>query len=297
LYAPSEPPGGAGDCAAPKLLAYAYAHGLRPLALAEFWWGAPPPGGGRVSGAFYPACRDKCGPLLPFMLEGLDVAAPRRFEVGRSEGLELRVVFEDEWIVVVEKPCGLLSVPPRGSGSGDCVLARLRARYGAGTLLVHRLDLDTSGLLVAARDAGTHAALQRQFLRRTVEKRYAAIVEGEVAGEGGLIDLPMRVDANDRPRQIHDPVHGRHAVTGWKVLGRCDASAGRARTRVAFFPRTGRTHQIRVHASHRLGLGTPIVGDRLYGHEGVRLLLHAEALAFTHPATGRRASFESPAPF
>lgn len=301
LYAPAEPPGGAADCAAPKLLAYAYANGLRPLAMAEFWWGAPPSGGGRVAGAFYPACRDKCGPLLPFMLEGLDVAAPRLFTRPESEGLELRVVYEDDSIVVVDKPCGLLSVPPRSGAAGDSVLDRLRARYpgATGPLLVHRLDLDTSGLLVAALDDRSHAALQRQFLRRTVEKRYVALVDGEVDGDEGTIDLAIRVDVADRPRQIHDPVHGRSAVTAWRVLERGAA------TRIAFFPRSGRTHQLRVHAAHPLGLGAAIVGDRLYGRagdqlrdrEGGRLMLHSEGLAFTHPASGERVVFESPAPF
>jgi len=309
LYAPAEPPGGAGDCAAPKLLAYAYAKGLRPVALAEFWWGAPPLGGGRVAGAFYPACRDKCGPLLPFMLEGLDVAAPRLFTRPESAGLELRVVFEDDCIVVVDKPCGLLSVPPRSGGAGDSVLERLRSRYpgATGPLLVHRLDLDTSGLLVAALNETSHAALQRQFLRRSVEKRYVALVNGDVGGDEGTIDLAIRVDVADRPRQIHDPVHGRSAVTAWKVLERGTA------TRIAFFPRSGRTHQLRVHAAHPLGLGAAIIGDRLYGlagdrlygragdridgREGGRLMLHAESLAFTHPVSGQRVVFVSSAPF
>jgi tRNA pseudouridine32 synthase/23S rRNA pseudouridine746 synthase len=176
----------------------------------------------------------------------------------------------------------------------DSVLARLRARYphATGPLLVHRLDLDTSGLLVAALDERTHAALQRQFAHREVHKRYVAWVEGLVRGERGTIDLPMRVDLADRPRQIHDPVHGKAAVTDWQVLER-----GGTRTRVALLPRTGRTHQLRVHSAHPLGLGAPIVGDRLYGHEDVRLHLHAEALAFLHPHTGRRVSFERPAPF
>ena len=293
LYALAEPPGGSGDCAAPKLLAYAVAHGLQPVALAEFWWGAPPAGGGRVAGAFYPACRDKCGPLLPFMLEGLDVAPPRRFAPPRAVDLELPVVFEDRWIVVVDKPAGLLSVPARDETSGDSVLSRLKARYpdADGPLLVHRLDLDTSGLLVAARDGATHAALQRQFLRRTVRKRYVALVEGDPAADAGVIELPIRLDPNDRPRQIHDPVAGRSAVTEWEVIGRG------AFTRVVLLPRSGRTHQLRVHAAHPLGLAAPIAGDRLYGHEGGRLMLHAEHLAFTHPATGERVAFESPAPF
>jgi len=294
LYGPGEPPSGAADCAAPKLLAHAFRNGLRPLALAEFWWGAPPPAGGRIAGAFYGACQDKCGPLLPFMLEGLEVAPPRTFSPPAVVDDDLPVVFEDPWVVVVDKPCGLLSVPGRDASVTDSVLARLRARYprATGPLLVHRLDLDTSGLLVAALDPETYADLQRQFTGREVQKRYVAWLQGHVRGERGTIELPMRVDLDDRPRQIYDPVHGKSAVTEWHVLER---SSGR--TRVALFPLTGRTHQLRVHAAHPLGLGAPIVGDRLYGHEESRLHLHAESLSFKHPKTGRLLSFERPAPF
>lgn len=297
LFAPAEPPTGAGDCVAPKLLAAAYASNLRPLALAEFWWGAPPAGGGRLAGAFYPACRDKCGSLLPFMLEGLEIAPPRRFEPPDPETLQLRVIFEDARIVVVDKPYGLCSVD--GRRPTDSVAARLR-RTHPGARLVHRLDRDTSGLLVAARDGKAYVSLQRQFVARTIEKRYAAIVEGQVNGDGGVIDLALRVDLDDRPRQIHDPVHGRGSVTEWRRVGTV-ASTTRdgtiTGTRVTFFPRTGRTHQLRVHAAHPRGLGAPIAGDRLYGHAGERLMLHAEALTFRHPGTGERVTFTSPAPF
>ncbi len=299
LYPNGEPPSGAGDCAAPKLLAFAYAHGLRPLALAEFWFGAPPPGGGRLSGNFYPSCRDKCAPLLPFLLSGLDVSEPRRFARPDAVSLELPVLYEDEWIVVVDKPCGLLSVPARERSSVrtrqamDSVQWRLRARYGEpGLLLMHRLDLDTSGVLIAARDASTHKALQEQFRCRSVRKRYIAVVEGIVPECSGRIDLPIRVDLADRPRQIHDPVRGRSAVTRWQLLAHESGCS-----RLAMYPETGRTHQLRVHASHPLGLGRPIVGDRLYGHEGDRLMLHAESLELVHPATGQTIRFESPPPF
>ncbi len=294
LYAAGAPPSGAADCAAPKLLAHAFRHGLRPLALAEFWWGAPPPSGGRVAGAFYAACRDKCAPLLPFMLEGLRLAPPRAFAPPDVAAHALDIVYEDAWLVVVDKPCGLLSVPGKDASVTDSVLARLRARYphATGPLLVHRLDLDTSGLLVAALDAETFADLQRQFAQREVRKRYVAWLQGRVQGERGTIDFPMRVDLDDRPRQIHDPVHGKPAVTEWQVLERRGE-----RTRVALFPLTGRTHQLRVHAAHPLGLGAPIVGDRLYGHEDTRLHLHAESLAFRHPKRAETVSFERPAPF
>ncbi|WP_338080512.1 RluA family pseudouridine synthase [Corallococcus exiguus] len=294
LYGGAEPPSGAGDCAGAKLLAHAFAHGLQPVALAEFWWGTPPASGGRIQGAFYPACRDKCGPLLPFMLEGLEVSAPRVFVPPPAPTPELSIVFEDAWLVVIDKPCGLLSVPGRDASLLDSVLTRLRARYpnATGPLLAHRLDLDTSGLLVAALDSRTHASLQCQFLHRDVDKRYVALIDGPVHGDAGTITLPMRVDLDDRPRQIVDPIHGKPAVTDWEVLHRAASH-----TRVAFHPRTGRTHQLRVHAAHPQGLGAPIVGDPLYGHAGLRLHLHAETLSFVHPATGQRVSFTRAAPF
>ena len=294
LYAPREPPSGAGDCAAAKLLGAAYRLGLRPLALAELWWGEGPLSGGRLHGCFYPACREKCGPLLPFLLAGLPLAEPSPFRVPALAHEPLPVVYEDEWIVVVDKPAGLLSVPGRDARVTDSVQARLRRAYplASGPLLVHRLDLDTSGLLVAAKDAASHAALQRQFAARTVHKRYLAWVEGSLRGDAGRIELALRVDVQDRPRQVHDPVHGKSAQTQWSVLRR---EAGR--TLVGLSPLTGRTHQLRVHAAHPLGLGAPIVGDRLYGHGGERLLLHAERLELTHPHTGQRLVFTSAAPF
>lgn len=294
MFAPAIPSSGTGDCAAPKLLVHALRHGLTPLALAEFWWGAPPPGGGRVEGAYYPACRDKCGPLLPFLLDGLEVAPSKRYRPPDLKHHELTVVFEDERLVVLVKPAGLLSVPGTDATVTDSVLERLRARYpdATGPLLVHRLDVETSGLLVAAKDADAFTALQKQFMERTVEKHYVAVLDGEVARARGVIELPLRVDLEQRPRQVVDFEHGKPAVTRYEVLA---ASGGR--TRVAFFPETGRTHQLRVHASHRQGLGTPIVGDRLYGKPAPRLMLHAQSLTLAHPSTGERLSFDAPAPF
>jgi tRNA pseudouridine32 synthase/23S rRNA pseudouridine746 synthase len=291
LFAPGEPPAGAGDCAGPKLLGHAYRTGLRPIALAELWWGAPPITGGRSAGQFYPSCRGKCGPILPFMLEGLPHAAPPVFGADAIAADEPRVVFEDPWLIVVDKPCGLLSVPGRSGLLVDSVVTRLRRRL-PDAAVAHRLDLDTSGLLVAAKDPATHAALQRAFARREVDKRYAAWLDGDVAPDRGTIELALRVDLDDRPRQIHDPVHGKPAITAWRVIERRDG-----RTRVALEPRTGRTHQLRVHAAHPLGIGAPIVGDRLYGRAAARLALHAEAIAFVHPHTGRRIELARPAPF
>ncbi len=301
LFAPVAPPGGAGDCAAPKLLGHALGRGLRPLALAEFWWGAPPVTGGRHHGAFYPACRGKCGPILPHQLDGLDAAAPPVFGNAPIADDEPRTIFEDDWLLVVAKPCGLLSVPGRSGLLRDSVQTRLRQRLPAATgpLVVHRLDLDTSGLLLAAKDLATHAALQRQFARRELHKRYIAWLAGAVAGDRGTIELALRPDLDDRPRQLHDPVHGKAARTDWQVLARTTGPTG-DRTRVAFTPHTGRTHQLRLHAAHAAGLAAPIVGDRLYGTDAAReprLLLHAEALTFVHPRTGAAITLELPAPF
>jgi len=294
LFAPKVPSSGTGDCAAPRLLVFALRHGLTPLALAEFWWGGAPPGGGRVEGAYYPACRDKCGPLLPFLLDGLEVAPSRRYRPPDLSADELPVVYEDERLVVVLKPEGLLSVPGTDATVTDSVLARLRAKYpgATGPLLVHRLDVETSGLLVAAKDAEAHAALQQQFIERTVEKTYVAVLDGAVAEPRGVISLPLRVDLEQRPRQVVDFEHGKPAVTRYEVLG-----VAQGRTRVAFFPETGRTHQLRVHAAHPRGLGVPIVGDRLYGRPERRLMLHAQALQLRHPASGEVLSLVAPAPF
>jgi tRNA pseudouridine32 synthase/23S rRNA pseudouridine746 synthase len=196
-------------------------------------------------------------------------------------------------VVVVVKPAGLLSVPGRSGALRDCVAARLRARDPGcvGPIVVHRLDLDTSGLLLAARDLDTYRALQAQFARREVAKRYAAIVDGEVAGDRGTIALPLRLDPDDRPRQVVDRDHGKPALTDWEVVARGDGW-----TRLALTPHTGRTHQLRVHCA--IGLGAPIRGDRLYGRVAApRLMLHAEALAFTHPVTGARIALTDGARF
>jgi tRNA pseudouridine32 synthase / 23S rRNA pseudouridine746 synthase len=298
IFGTAEPPGGAGDCAAPKLLADAYRRGLRPLALAEFWVGAPPRSGDRRNGSFYPACHGKCGPILAHMLDGLPAEQPPAFGGARIDPAEPTVVYEDAHLVIVDKPSGLLSVPGRGGQRQDCVASRLRMRYPAsdGQMVVHRLDLDTSGLLLAAKDATTFSALQRLFSLRQIEKRYVAWVDGIVEGDDGRITLPLRTDINDRPRQIVDVEYGKPADTSWTVLRR---ESGR--TLVALVPHTGRTHQLRVHAAHPDGLDAPIIGDRLYGRtapeHGARLLLHAEWMAFTHPVTGERIDVRRAAPF
>lgn len=298
LFAPGEPPAGAGDCAAPKLLAHAYRLGLTPLALAEFWWGAPSATGDRREGVFYAACRGKCLPILTHMLEGLPADPPPLFGAAAMDPAEPRVVYEDEHLVVVNKPSGMLTVPGRSATLQDCAVSRLRARYpdATGPLVVHRLDMDTSGLLLVAKELEVAKALQRLFSLREIHKHYVAWLDGEVRGDHGHITLPLRVDVDDRPRNIHDPVHGKPAHTEWLVLAR---EGGR--TRVQFTPHTGRSHQLRVHAAHPEGLDAPIVGDRLYGRtppdDDERLLLHAERLAFVHPVTGASVTVLEPAPF
>lgn len=298
IFAPVEPPAGAGDCAAPKLLAYAYRLGLRPLALAEFWWGASSTTGDRREGVFYAACRGKCLPILTHMLDGLPADAPPLFGSAAIDAAEPLTVYEDDHLLVVNKPSGLLTVPGRSASLQDCVVSRLRVRYrdATGPLIVHRLDLDTSGLVLVAKSLEVAKALQRLFSLREVDKHYIAWLDGDVAGEHGHITLPLRIDVDDRPRNIVDYEFGKPADTEWRVLARASG-----RTRVQFTPHTGRSHQLRVHAAHQLGLDAPIVGDRLYGRtapdDGERLQLHAERLAFQHPVTGERVLVEQPAPF
>jgi tRNA pseudouridine32 synthase/23S rRNA pseudouridine746 synthase len=294
LFAPGEPPTGAGDCAAPKLLAAARAQGLRPVALAEQWWGPPPATGGRVDGGFYPACARKCAPLMPTLLQGLPVAPPRPITAPPNPHGGLRFLALDDALVVVDKPPGLLSVPGRGANATDSVQTRLRRRFpeAVGPLVVHRLDLDVGGALVSCLDLDSYRAVQRQFAARSVGKQYVAIVEGIVEQDAGVIELPLRVDLDDRPRQIVDNALGKLARTRWQVIGRESRT-----TRVHLFPETGRTHQLRVHCAHPNGLSAPIVGDRLYGHIGGPLLLHAERIDLRHPTSDRLVEFRSPPPF
>ena len=291
LFAPRPPPGGAGDCAAPKLLAQAYRHHLEPVALAEFWWGAPPLDGRRQSGAYYPACESKCGTVLPYMLQGLSVdPAPRTATVIEDP----RLLHEDPWLLVVDKPVGLPSLPGRHAQGRDSVLVRLLPRFPAlsAPLFIQDLEAEASGLLLMARDPATQAALLRQFARREAEHRQVAWVEGHVKGDAGVIELPLRGTSSAPLEDCVDRTHGKRAVTAWKAL-RHDG----ARTRVELIPVTRHPHQLRIHAAHRLGLGTPIFGDPRFGREDTRLMLHAEGLSFTHPHTGERLSFTSPAPF
>lgn len=282
----SQPPSGAGECAAPKLLQYAFRHGLQPLAIAEFWWGKSPVSEVRRHGSFYPACRGKCEPILGHMLAGMDID-PNPLLQQLAEEKNIRTVYEDEYLLVVNKPAEFLSVP--GIEVEDSVYTRMKARYpeATGPLIVHRLDMSTSGLLVIAKTKEVHEHLQRQFLRRSVKKRYIALLDGLIAEDEGTIELPLRPDIDDRPRQLVCFDHGKPARTTWKVIGRRDGQ-----TKLYFYPETGRTHQLRVHAAHALGLNAPILGDDLYGTKSHRLYLHAESITFRHPVSGEMVSVQ-----
>ncbi len=284
------PPAGAGECCAPRLLNYAFNHSLRPVCMAEFWWGASPVGEVRHHGHFYPACRSKCKPILDFMLQGLDVEDNM---LGQPmDDTSLDVVYDDQWLTVLNKPSGMLTVP--GKLLEDSLLTRYQDAHpeAHGPMVVHRLDQETSGLVIFAKDKATHKALQQQFENHTIKKCYIALLEGIVPQDEGVIDLPLRPDVDDRPRQRVDAEWGKPAVTRYHVLERNDGV-----TRVALEPLTGRTHQLRVHASHPMGLNCPIVGDRLYGKAGRRLMLHAQTITFVHPATNKTMTLDSPADF
>ena len=274
------PPAGAGEFAAPKLLQYAYRNGWQPLAMAEFWWGDSPKNEIRRHGYYYPACKGKCGPILKHMLQGLHVEE-NPLETDMHRDTELEIMYEDEWLSVVNKPAGMLSVP--GKSDIDSVYGRVRRMYpeATGPMIVHRLDMATSGLILIAKTKEVHQNLQAQFKNRTVCKRYVAWLDGIVEKKEGHIELPLRPDPEDRPRQVVDAVHGKPAVTDYTVL-----HYDSGRTFISFIPKTGRTHQLRVHSAHPLGLNAPIVGDELYGRKADRLYLHAEYLGFIHPVSG-----------
>ena len=290
------PPGGTGECAAPKLLEYAFRNGLEPLSMGEFWYGKPSPTAVRVQGHFYPSCTSKCGPLLGFMLKGLEID---EFQPPVLSGVEL--IYSDDHIIVVSKPSGVPSVP--GLDGKISVLEYLETEFGGNVFPVHRLDMDTSGLMVFARTPQAQAHLQQQFEERKVSKTYWArlcppddvpvydVADARPAPDSGTISLPLAPDYDERPRQRVDHYSGKPAVTDYRILGTNPDGT----TDILFHPLTGRTHQLRVHSAHALGLSRPIAGDLLYGGflPGIhRLCLHAQGLAFEHPETGEWVSFE-----
>lgn len=281
-----KPVAGAGECAAPKLLQYAFENTLRPIAMAEFWWGVSPVSEIRKHGMFYPACRSKCEPILGHMLQGMQVD-PNPWIDNPDPTKVIEIVYEDEFLAVINKPSGLLSVP--GTHIPDSVYDRMRLKYpdATGPLIVHRLDMATSGIMLIPKTIAAHHHLQNQFMRGTIKKRYVANLDGEVLADEGIVELPLRIDYDNRPQQMVCFEHGKYAKTIWKVVSRATN-----RTQVHFWPVTGRTHQLRMHAAHHLGLGRPIVGDILYGQKEDRLHLHAEYIEFKHPGTHLKVSFE-----
>lgn len=289
IFAPTAqgiPPAGAGECAAPKLLQYAFLQGLKPLAMAEFWWGNSPKTEIRHHLQYYPACKLKCEPILNFMLQGLDVDEnPLEQDVFRN--MPLSIVYEDDYLLVVNKPAGMLSVP--GNSGVTSVAERMKELYptATGPMVVHRLDMATSGLLLVAKSMDVHKDLQEQFINHTIRKCYTALLDGTLPNDEGVITLPLMPDYEDRPRQIVSYEHGKSAVTRYVVLERRNG-----KTSVHFYPETGRTHQLRVHSAHKEGLNCPICGDELYGKKADRLYLHAERLEFTHPISGKRMTLE-----
>ena len=291
------PPSGTGECCEPKLLQYAFTHGMRPVEMAMFWWGEPPKTEIRQHGQFYPACNGKCKPLLTWMLKGMNVAA-NALETEAEQSIE--IIYEDHDLAVIVKPSGMLTVPGRSKRQSVETILRQRWNDNDTPIIVHRLDMATSGLLVVARNRYAHKQLQAQFKERTIQKRYVALLSTDLLNRVGLpkegtISLPMCADVLDRPRQMVDKNKGKTAITHYKIIGKIplhDSHYSEA-VKVELCPETGRTHQLRVHCAHSEGLACPILGDTLYGKRADRLYLHAEYLAFTHPTTGKPLSFES----
>ncbi len=282
------PPGGAGECAAPRLLQYAHQHSLKPQALVEFWFGVSPKGILRVHGQFYPSCIEKCSPILRYMTAGIE--AGEVSEAAPPLPIDhLTVLYEDEYLIAVEKPAGTLSVP--GKVSEDSVETELHKLYPEvkGPMLVHRLDQATSGILLAAKNAQVHKDLQQDFEAHDIQKEYLAWLDGKLPSVCGVINLPICPNPDDRPRQIVDFIFGKKAVTYYEVIKKTENH-----TLVRFSPLTGRTHQLRLHAASIFGLGHAISGDTIYaGTQDIRLKLHANKLTFTHPITGKTISLES----
>jgi len=285
------PPSGSGDCAAPKLLQFAFEHELTPVCMAEFWWGKQPKSEIRKHKHFYPACQGKCLPILDHMLTGMKVDE-NPLLINPAEGLELEIVFQDEHVVVVNKPAGLLSVP--GKSIKDSVYTRIKAQFpkATGGLIIHRLDMATSGLLMLAMNERAHKNLQQQFLDKKVSKRYVATIGGKLEKSVGDICLPLRGDFDDRPKQMVCHEHGKYAETHWQLIEEKGNTS-----KLFLYPITGRTHQLRMHCAHPDGLNLPIIGDSLYGTSANRLHLHAQRLSFNHPVTKEQLTFEVDAEF
>lgn len=286
------PPAGSGECCEPKLLQYAYSLGYKPLQMAMFWWGESPKEEIRHHLHFYPACNGKCKPILQWMLPA-STFEPTAVDLSIYN--EVEMLYEDREIAVIHKPEGLLSVPGKDAAQPS-VYALMRSKYpeATGPLIVHRLDMSTSGVMMIAKTEFAYHRLQKAFLNHQIQKKYVAIISGKDIPEKGIISLPLMPDYLDRPRQIVDHEQGKEAITEYEVLEPVDDS----HLRIALYPKTGRTHQLRVHCAHQEGLNAPILGDPLYGNEkAARLHLHAEEITFEHPLTGKKTTITRKADF
>ena len=286
------PPAGSGECCEPKLLQYAYSLGYKPLQMAMFWWGESPKEEIRHHLHFYPACNGKCKPILQWMLPA-STFEPAAVDLSLYNKVE--TLYEDREIAVIHKPEGLLSVPGKDAAQPS-VYALMRSKYpeATGPLIVHRLDMSTSGVMMIAKTEFAYHRLQKAFLNHQIQKKYVAIISGKVIPEKGIISLPLMPDYLDRPRQIVDHELGKEAITEYEVLEPVDDS----HLRIALYPKTGRTHQLRVHCAHQEGLNAPILGDPLYGNEkAARLHLHAEEITFEHPLKGKKMTITRKADF
>ncbi|MCB9361109.1 MAG: RluA family pseudouridine synthase [Flavobacteriales bacterium] len=279
------PPAGAGECAAPKLLQYAFLNNLKPIAMAEFWWGASPKSDIKKHKLFYPSCIGKCKPILSHMLEGMKID-DNPLVIHQGIDKEIEYIYEDDDIIIINKPNELLSVP--GKTVTDSVYTRIieKDKSITGPVIVHRLDMSTSGIMIIAKNKNAYKILQQQFINRSIKKRYVAILDGVIKEQKGVINLPLRVDLNDRPKQLVCFQYGRNAVTYWEVI-----ETTKTNTRINLFPVTGRTHQLRMHCAHIDGLNSPILGDDLYGVKQDRLYLHAESITFQHPTLHKEMQF------
>lgn len=286
------PPAGSGECCEPKLLQYAYQHGYKPLQMAMFWWGESPKEEIRHHLQFYPACNGKCKPILHWMLPA-STFEPEAINLSIYDKVE--TLYEDREIAVIHKPEGLLSVPGKDAAQPS-VYALMRRKYpeATGPLIVHRLDMATSGVLLIAKTEFAYHRLQKAFQNHQIQKKYVAIISGKDIPEKGIISLPLLPDYLNRPRQIVNHEQGKEAITEYEILERIDGS----HLRIALYPKTGRTHQLRVHCAHQEGLNAPILGDPLYGNEkAARLHLHAEEITFEHPLTGKKITIKRKADF
>lgn len=286
------PPAGSGECCEPKLLQYAYQHGYKPLQMAMFWWGESPKEEIRHHLQFYPACNGKCKPILHWMLPA-STFEPEAINLSIYDKVE--TLYEDREIAVIHKPEGLLSVPGKDAAQPS-VYALMRRKYpeATGPLIVHRLDMATSGVLLIAKTEFAYHRLQQAFLNHQIQKKYVAIISGRDIPEKGIISLPLLPDYLNRPRQIVNHEQGKEAITEYEILEHIDGF----HLRIALYPKTGRTHQLRVHCAHQEGLNAPILGDPLYGNEkAARLHLHAEEITFEHPLTGKKITIKRKADF